>query len=102
MVSVTGPGDDVLPRHNGIVLPSFAYKWNATASARYARLWKAATISATRLVRRNGYRGRPPVRVAQVWALQKRGLWHVHEALPMASEVEREWSRQVVRFIDHA
>jgi hypothetical protein len=101
LISVTGPGDDVLPRVNGYVVGTYAYGWNLTASARYARLWKAATLSANRLVRSQGYKGRPITRVAVVWALQKRGVWHVHEALPFATPVERAWSRQVGRFIDN-
>jgi hypothetical protein len=43
-----------------------------------------------------------PRRVAVVWSEQARGVWHVHEALPAASELERAWSRQVVRFIGDA
>jgi hypothetical protein len=101
LVSVTGPGDDVLPRVDGYVVGTYAFGWNLTASARYARLWKAATLSADRLLRRQGYSGRSIVRVANVWALQRRGVWHVHEALPAASAVELAWSRQVVKFIDN-
>lgn len=102
LVAVTGPGDDVLPREEGRVGVAYAYGWNRTASRRYARLWKAATASADRVVRRCGWRGELPVRVANVWALQRRGIWHVHEALPAATPVELMWSRQVVRFIDAA
>lgn len=104
LVAVTGPGDDVLPRDaEGNVRGAFAYGWNVTASDRYARLWKAATISADRYVRRVlGHRGQMPRRVAVVWALQKRGVWHVHEALPAKTPVELAWSRHVVRFIDAA
>jgi hypothetical protein len=43
-----------------------------------------------------------PRRVAVVWALQRRGVWHVHEALPANDPIELAWSRQVVRFIDAA
>ena len=101
LVSVTGPGAEVLPWQNGKVLRGFAYRWNVTASDRYSRLWKAATLSADRLIRRAGYQGRLPVRVANVWALHKRGVWHVHEGLPGGSKIELMWSRQVVAFIDH-
>jgi hypothetical protein len=87
---------------DGTVVGAYAWGWNLTASSRYARMWKAATLSADRLVKRDGYRGRPITRVANVWALQKRGIWHVHEALPAANAAEIAWSRQVVRFIDHA
>lgn len=78
-----------------------AMVWNETASDRYARLWKAAAVSADRLLSRHGYRGRMPRRVAQVWSPQRRGVWHVHEALPAATPLEVEWSRQVVRYIDN-
>jgi hypothetical protein len=117
LISLTGPGADVLPwasssctHPRGVkcsgtlgcrVVGTYAFGWNMTASARYARLWKAATLSANRLVKSQGYNGRPIARVAVVWALQKRGVWHVHEALPAASPVELAWSRQVVRFIDN-
>lgn len=63
---------------------------------------EAAQRSADRMLRRSGWRGDLPRRVACVWSEQKRGLWHVHEALPAGSEVERAWTRQVVRFIDAA
>jgi hypothetical protein len=102
MVTVTAPGQDVLPWRDGKVDPHRAAVWNATASARYARLFKAAQASADRLVRRLGYRGPLPRRVAVVWALQRRGVWHVHEGLPGKTPVEVAWSRQVIRFLDQA
>lgn len=103
LVAVSGPGSDVLPWDDERrVLADYAVGFNTTASARYARLYKAATESADRLVRRMGYRGRRITRVAVVWSLQRRGIWHVHEALPAATAVELAWSRQVVRFIDQA
>lgn len=102
LVAVTGPGKDVLPWRDGRVDESAAYSFNVTASARYARLFKAAQASADRVLRRHGYKGKLPRRVAVVWALQGRGVWHVHEALPMGSPPEVMWSRQVVRFIDAA
>lgn len=102
MVSITGPGADVLPwdETRDRVRAPFAYGWNSTASDRYARLWKAATVSADRYVRRAYGAKVMPRRVAVVWALQKRGVWHVHEALPAGTAVELAWSRHVVRFID--
>lgn len=104
LVSVSAPGADVLPwdDRRELVQASHRYGWNSTASARYARLTKAAQIAADRYVRRMGHKGPMPRRVAVVWALQKRGVWHVHEALPAATPVEVLWSRQVVRFIDNA
>lgn len=115
VVAITAPGADVLPwQVYEMVKPdtgeivSFRevaldrqIVWNATASARYARLWKAAAKSADRLLERHGHRGQMPRRIAQVWAPQRRGVWHVHEALPARTAIERLWSRQVVRFIDN-
>lgn len=100
LVSITGPGKDVLPMMHGRVLDSYAYGWNLTASDRYARLWKAATLAADRQLRRQGYRGPLPRRVANVWSPQSRGIWHVHEAFPGETAIEIAWSRAVVRFID--
>lgn len=70
-----------------------------TASDRYGRLMEAAQLSADRLLRRQGWRGVLPRRVAVCWSEQARGVWHVHEALPARTEVERTWTRQVVRFM---
>jgi len=62
---------------------------------------EAAQLHADRLLRRSfGPKTKLPRRVAVVWSEQKRGVWHVHEALPAGSEVERIWTRQVVRFMD--
>jgi len=62
---------------------------------------EAAQLYADRLLRRTlGPKVRLPRRVAVVWSEQKRGVWHVHEALPAGTEVERIWTRQVVRYVD--
>ncbi len=117
LVAVTAPGAAVLPwdpdacsglgphKHSGPlgcrVRHSAAYRWNSTASARYGRLMEAAQLHADRLLRRTfGPKVKLPRRVAVVWAEQKRGVWHVHEALPAGSEIECIWTRQVVRFVD--
>jgi hypothetical protein len=64
-------------------------------------MMEAAQLHADRLLRRTyGPKVNLPRRVAVVWAEQKRGVWHVHEALPAGSEIERIWTRQVVRFVD--
>ena len=102
LVAVTGPGADVLPWDGGEVDPAAAFRWNTTASKRMARLLKAAQVAADRQVRRSGWRGPYPRIVARAWAPQKRGVWHVHFALPAETEIERAWSRTVVRFIDAA
>jgi hypothetical protein len=116
LVAVTAPGaDDDLPwdpevcadrphhRHSGPdgcrVVRESAAMWNETASERYATLWKAATMAANRAVRAMGYRGRSVVRVANVWSEQRRGVWHVHEALPARTPIELAWSRIVVEYL---
>jgi hypothetical protein len=117
LVAVTAPGtNEGLPwdpdqcligeqhRHGGNrgcrVVRDLAYDWNESASDRYAGLWKAASVQADRWLRQRGYRGRFPSRVANAWAPQQRGVWHVHEALPAKSASELQWSRMVVRFIE--
>jgi hypothetical protein len=115
LVAVTAPGRDRLPwdpdhcaelgahRHGGElgcrVVRDLADEWNETASDRYATMWKAATMAADRVVRRAGWRGPLPRRVAVAWSAQRRGVWHTHEALPGATEVERAWSRVVVEYV---
>jgi hypothetical protein len=116
LVAVTAPGaGEGLPwdpdlcelqaahKHRGDngcrVVSDLAWEWNEAASERYARMWKAASVEADRWLRRLGYRGQLPRRVANAWAPQQRGVWHVHEALPAASVTELQWSRLVVAYI---
>ena len=99
LVAVTGPGAaEGLPwdpdrceikgphKHGGVrgcrIVHDLAEDWNESASERYARMWKGASVEADRWLRRLGYRGQLPRRVANAWAPQRRGVWHVHEALP--------------------
>lgn len=117
LVAVTAPGaDEGLPwdadrclvgaqhRHRGDhgcrVVRDLADEWNESASERYARMWKAASVEGDRWLRRRGFRGQLPRRVANAWAPQQRGVWHVHEALPAKSALEVQWSRMVVRFME--
>ena len=102
LVAITGPGADVLPWDGAKVEWRAAFRWNMTASKRFARLMKAAQKAADRRVRASGWRGEFPRVIARVWAPQKRGVWHVHLALPAETEIERVWSRTVVRFVDAA
>lgn len=116
LVAVTAPGASVLPwdhdaclvegehKHSGKlgckVVRDLADEWNEGASEEYAKLWKAATIAADRWVRRVfGSDVRLPRRVAVVWSEQRRGVWHVHEALPAGTRVEKEWSKLVVAYV---
>lgn len=114
VVAVTPPGKDVLPWverellvaetgelvRRSVVHPRHAYAWNSTASARYSRLWKAASKASDGVLKRHGWRSGFPRRVANVWAPQERGVWHIHEALPAATPAELLWSRTMVDYID--
>lgn len=119
LVAVTAPGADLLPwdhdacliegphKHSGKlgcrVVRDVADEWNECASDEYAKLWKAATIAADRWMRRQyGSSVKLPRRVAVVWSEQRRGVWHVHEALPAATHVERQWSKLVVDYVSRA
>lgn len=56
--------------------------------------------AADRRVRRMGHQGPMPRRVAAAWSQQKRGVWHVHEALPAETPIELVWSRTMVQYLD--
>jgi hypothetical protein len=102
LVAVTGPGKDVLPWEGAKVDASAAFVWNMTASKRFARMLKAAQVAADRQSRRAAWRGDLPRVVARAWSPQKRGVWHVHLALPAEMQIELAWSRTIVRFLDAA
>jgi hypothetical protein len=115
VVAVTAPGVETLPwdvthcsgrgphRHSGLdgcrVHPAAGRAWNESAGERYARLWKAAQVAADRMLRRHGYGGKLPRRIGNAWSPQARGVWHVHEALPAETAIERLWARTVVEYL---
>lgn len=103
IVTLTGPGDDVLPRlSDGRVEGDIAEQFNVTASRRARRLFQAASKAADRYIALMGYKGKPPRSLGVVWAPQRRGVWHVHWALPNESPADKLWSRTLVRFMDKA
>jgi hypothetical protein len=112
LLTLTPPGEDLCPfgddtrKINGEDQPQveWAYRepWNFTAQARASRLFEAAQRAADRWVRRL-YGGKHlPRQIGNVKSLQLRGVWHFHWTLPMATEVEREWSRTIKRYMDQA
>lgn len=117
LLTISAPGEDLLPwdtdectiegphKCSGEVGCRvewiYAHVWNSTAQARMSRLWEAATRSADRWIRRQ-WGGELPVQLANVRAMQKRGVAHWHYGTPQGSEIEREWSRHVRRFIEAA
>jgi hypothetical protein len=105
IVTLTPPGADVLRWGEGNdrrVDPVDAELFNLSASRRARRLFQAAAKSADRYLRLMGYRGRLPRSLGVVWAPMRRGVWHIHWALPNESPAEKLWSRTVVRFMDKA
>jgi hypothetical protein len=114
LVSVTAPGAEDLPWDANVCGATITStrgrvaagsmrgreRLELTASARYGRLFKAAAVTADRLLRHGERRGRMPRRVAVVWSEQSRGVWHVHEGCRRRRS--SSWSRQVVRFMDQA
>jgi hypothetical protein len=118
LLTLTPPGQDLLPWGDeerlvsGCVgegnaefsrLVEYPYRevWNATAQARASRLFEAAQRNADRFVKRQ-WGGEVPRQIGNVRSEQKRGVWHFHWLLPMATEVERAWSRCVRRYFEHA
>lgn len=81
---------------------AYGYRWNATHAARRQRLWEAATRSADRYITRLW--GKPvagmPRQIGHARdVLQLRGVYHNHWAMPQGSEIEKAWSRHVLRFL---
>ncbi len=94
-------GDEELPSGKKLVEWIYRTTYNWSAQARASRLFEAAQASADRYVR-TLWGGELPRQVGNVRAFQERGVYHFHYALPAASEVERAWSRTVVKFMDRA
>lgn len=103
LVSLTPPGQDVLPYgDDGRVEWIHRTVWNTTSGARASRLFEAAQRSADRLLRAQGWTGKLPRQVGNAWGWQKRGLKHWHWLLPNETPAEKLWSRHIVRFMNQA
>lgn len=93
MLTVTGPGSDVLPPCERTGLDAIS-QWNATMTDRWRKLRRVACQSAHRKVRgqRNGV-------LVVVPELQRRGVLHVHVVLGAESVLERRWCEAFVRSV---
>ncbi len=101
LVTITPPGQDLLPWDDAGKRVEWIYRhyWETTAARRMSRLFEAAQVAADRWVRRGGWQGELPRQIANVRSPQARGVSHWHYALPMATEVERVWSKTVYGFL---
>ncbi len=102
IVTITPPGQDLLPWDEGRRLVNRRQRvcWESTAQARMSRLFEAAQANADRWVRRAFGSGvKLPRQIANVRSPQARGVSHWHYALPMATELERVWTKTVYGYL---
>ncbi len=80
MVTVTGPGDELLPRGpDGRVPASLAQEYNSAMPGN----WTEINRRAQQCIRREGF---PGVLVGYAWQTQQRGIDHLHLALDVSTE----------------
>lgn len=84
LISVTAPGQDVLPWDGKLVDSTAAREWNLTAPRR----WRDLHRKASQNVRRRVPRGSLQV-LGRVWEYQKRGVLHVHVVVGVERPVNR-------------
>jgi hypothetical protein len=112
LLTLTPPGEDLLPFGDEVVKVSmtetqrlvewiYREQWNYSAQARETRLFEAAQRAADRWVRKL-WAGKLPRQLGNVRSPQKRGVYHFHHALPAETEIERTWSRTVLRYMRRA
>lgn len=89
LVTVTAPGEDVLPWDGRRVVQHAAHEWNKTAQRRWSELHRRA-LQATR---RAGHDVRS---LARVWQMQKRGVLHLHLVLGVDSPADAAAARRYV------
>lgn len=93
LVTITAPGQDVLPWDGYRVYDYVLKPWNQSAPARWRELHKAAAKRAQREARRLNTQWAV---LAQVWQEQKRGALHRHAVVPMATVEQRAVSKVYV------
>lgn len=91
MVTVTGPGADILPWDGKTVHSETAWAWNYTAFERWAKLRDIASRYASRKTK--GVRSGILVVVPE---LQSRGVLHFHIVLGAETARERAWAATFV------
>lgn len=98
LVTITAPGQDVLPwdETGRRVVPAVASAWNATAPERLRALHRVAASAAREHARWNDTTWDL---IARVWEYQKRGMLHAHMVVPCGSVAERDASEEYVRVL---
>lgn len=99
VVTVTAPGQDVLPfGPDGRTCrePELS-RWNDSAPGRWSAWWRACSAEPRAWARRHGVSWGL---LAKVWEAQKRGALHLHVVLPFGSPVEREATYRLLRNLD--
>lgn len=84
IVTITAPGQDVLPWDGERCWAGPLRRWNSTAPARWRELHHAAMKRTRRAVPAGDW-----VVLASVWQEQRRGALHRHLVVPMATPQER-------------
>jgi hypothetical protein len=84
LISVTAPGQDVLPWDGKFIARDVARRWNRTAPARWRELHRTASQN----VRRRLPRGSLEI-LGRVWEYQKRGALHVHVVVGVERPINR-------------
>jgi hypothetical protein len=80
-----------------VVEPGIAKVWDESAQERFTCGHREAHRRANKALRRLGHEGRSVSKLLSWWELQKRGVLHAHVVLPVATSIERAWSREYVR-----
>lgn len=78
------------------VLPAAAELWNEHSRAWWRELNRIAKQHADRAVKRLGHDYKGGLLMYE-WELQKRGVWHLHFVLGMATPMEQVWAFEYVR-----
>lgn len=115
MLTVTGPGADVLPwdrsmcvhdeeqlcsgRYGCVVEEHARQRWNATFPARFKRLNDAAKLAATRELAAKSIECRGSI-LCMGKEAQKRGILHAHIGVGIATPAERAWAWAYMRHLN--
>lgn len=81
------------------VVQAAADQWNESSRKWWRELNRIAKQHADRRLRELGYEKRGGL-LAYGWEMQRRGVWHLHIVLGMATAPEREWARAYVAALD--
>lgn len=78
------------------VVKGAAESWNKHSRAWWRELNRVCKMRADRALRRLGHKGKGGLLLYE-WELQRRGVWHLHFVLGVATAVESVWATEYVR-----